>query len=432
MDHEKANEVIETYASAERDAMGKATEETKARFAALEPINGLGFSYLNITKAALRMMFLRQKRLGVNTHDEAEVFGEHVKWCLKQAKTRKHIQGKKNYVEKMDSTSAPLAAVKYVKDIEEHLFNKGVLHKNNPRVLFSSLRVRMLFLFSSKGILRGDCLYQAQLSDLFHIEVAREDDAHLLMVLLLQFANCKTNDGLKLFGCVGRHVDPSSCPIGSIAFYLLHRFYETREMDHDIDWFKNDSWFDIKFITEYRTKDKKVTIKNASYGTAIKGACKALGIPSAHFVHIGRVLGSCEAKINEDSSEDLRFLGNWDPKVQEQRYSTKVPMKIIRSRAGLSKANGLNYNPRSALSVPTALKYQVFPWLKEAQESFIADKMQSSDRFTAKCFFNLMDELQTVAIQDAAAMALQNPERFRHGLFLLPVFLSQDFRDYMY
>ena len=145
----------------------------------------------------------------------------------------------------------------------------------------------------------------------------------------------------------------------------------------------------------------------------------------------GRVLGSCEAEINEDSSKDLWFLGNWDPKVQEQRYSTKVPMKIIRSRAGLTKANGLNYNLRSALAVPTVLKYQVFPWLKEAQESFIAYKMQSADRFTAKCFFHLMEELQTVVIQDTAAMALQNPELFRHRLFSLPVFLSQDFRDYM-
>lgn len=117
------------------------------------------------------------------------------------------------------------------------------------------------------------------------------------------------------------------------------------------------------------------------------------------------------------------LVGNWDPKIQEQRYSTKVPMTIIRCRAGLTKANGLNYNPRTTLAVPDNLRHQVFPWLKEAQDSFLADTMQSADCFTAKCFFHLMEELQTVAIQDAAAMALQNPERFRHGLFLLPVFL---------
>lgn len=167
----------------------------------------------------------------------------------------------------------------------------------------------MLFLFSCKGILRGDCLYQAELSNLFHIEVAREDDAHPLMVLILQFANCKTNEGLKLFGCVGCHIDPFSCPIGSIAFYLLYRFHEMREIDHDINWFEKDSWCDIKFITEYCTQDKTQAIKNGTYATAIKGVCKSLGIPSSHFVHIGRVLGSCEAEINEDSSEDLRFLG---------------------------------------------------------------------------------------------------------------------------
>lgn len=136
LDHEKANQIIETFSLAERDETGKVTEETKSRYAALEPVNGLGFSYLNTTKAALRAMFLRQKRLGVNSNDKAQVFGEHVKWCLKQAKLRKHIQGKKNYVKKMDSTSAPLAAVKYVKGIEEYLFNKGIKNQNNPRVLF--------------------------------------------------------------------------------------------------------------------------------------------------------------------------------------------------------------------------------------------------------------------------------------------------------
>jgi hypothetical protein len=173
------------------------------------------------------------------------------------------------------------------------------------------------------------------------------------------------------------------------------------------------------------------SINNNTYYQAMKKACAELGIPSAHFVHLGRVLGSCEFEMNEDSSEDLRFLGNWDPKVQEQRYSTKVPMKIIRSKAGMTKANGLNYNPRTALIVPDSLRHQVFPWLKDARESFLADKTQSAECVTARCFLHLMDEMQTVAIQDAAAMALQDPERTRHGIFSLPVFQSPEFQEYM-
>jgi len=38
-----------------------------------------------------------------------------------------------------------------------------------------------------------------------------------------------------------------------------------------------------------------------------------------------------------------------------------------------------------------------------------------------------MDEMQNVAIQDAAAMALQDPERYRYRIFTLPVFQSPEF-----
>ena len=41
-----------------------------------------------------------------------------------------------------------------------------------------------------------------------------------------------------------------------------------------------------------------------------------LNLPTCHVVHIGRVLGSCESELDEDASDDLRNLGNWDPKIQ--------------------------------------------------------------------------------------------------------------------
>jgi len=116
---------------------------------------------------------------------------------------------------------------------------------------------------------------------------------------------------VKLFGRVARHVDPTSCAIGSIVLYLLYRFHVTKEMDNEeIDFFVNESCFDIKFITEIRLKDMRKSISNSTYYQAIKKACLELGISSAHFVHLGSVLGSCESEINEDSSKTLRFLGN--------------------------------------------------------------------------------------------------------------------------
>ena len=68
----------------------------------------------------------------------------------------------------------------------------------------------------------------------------------------MQFAiDGKTNHGIKLYGHVAQHVNISSCPVGSIGFYLFYCFYITKEFeDNKINFFHNKSWFDIKFITQ--------------------------------------------------------------------------------------------------------------------------------------------------------------------------------------
>ena len=89
----------------------------------------------------------------------------------------------------------------------------------------------MLFLFTTKGVLRGDTAFKLELSDLFHVKVKRHDDPHPLMIFILQFATGKTNHGMKLYRRVSRHVDVETCPVGLIAFYLFYRFEVTKEMD---------------------------------------------------------------------------------------------------------------------------------------------------------------------------------------------------------
>mmetsp|Transcript_3918 Transcript_3918/g.10264 ORF Transcript_3918/g.10264 Transcript_3918/m.10264 type:complete len:86 (+) Transcript_3918:1173-1430(+) len=64
------------------------------------------------------------------------------------------------------------------------------------------------------------------------------------------------------------------CPIGSVAFYLLYRFNVTCKMDESrIDFHKNKSWFDIKFITELHSHNRSKIINNNAYFIAIKRIC---------------------------------------------------------------------------------------------------------------------------------------------------------------
>jgi hypothetical protein len=148
-----------------------------------------------------------------------------------------------------------------------------------------------------------------------------------------------------------------------------------------------------------------------------------LGIHSNHFVHIGRMLGSFASKINEDDSEDLRRLGNWDPEIQEARYSiTKLPMKIIRSHAGLQKTNdGLHYNPRVSLIPSENLQEQIFPWLDEAKEKFYSNLLHRHEPI-AHHFLDFMSKLRIIILQDAAAMIAEKLECAAHPIFQFAVF----------
>ena len=65
--------------------------------------------------------------------------------------------------------------------------------------------------------------------------------------------------------------------------------------------------------------------------------CEKERIPTSHYVHIGRVLGSHECELNEDPREENSNLGNWGLSVQDTRDSTKIPLGIIRSKAHLKK-----------------------------------------------------------------------------------------------
>ena len=89
---------------------GTYLEETKTAFDELNPKNDMSYSYMNTTVSALKKLLREQQEKGCNTHREDIVFGRYTTWIVKQAKKRKPIQDKKNYVEKIDASSAPMQA----------------------------------------------------------------------------------------------------------------------------------------------------------------------------------------------------------------------------------------------------------------------------------------------------------------------------------
>ena len=156
-----------------------------------------------------------------------------------------------------------------------------------------------------------------------------------------------------------RHKDVQLCPVGSLAFYLAYRFSITREFEGFAleDWLENSHWFNQKLLVEVFRLDRDFTIcmSNDTYSKAIKEVLNKLGIASNHWVHLGRTLGPKILEFLEIEAEEIRWLGNWDPKIQEKSYSLKLPMKAIRAIAGFVLANGMHYNPRTTMVVSEEL-----------------------------------------------------------------------------
>jgi hypothetical protein len=156
---------------------------------------------------------------------------------LKVVKGQKQRVKKLGYAEKVDHEMPPYGALDTSDQTENALFQSGCV--TDARSTFSSLRNRFTFLFTVGGILNGESVYMAELSDLLHCKIQREHcDPHPVTVMILQMATGKTNQELKLYGRVGRHKNVNLCPIGALGFYLLYRFHYTIPSDFS----DNESW----------------------------------------------------------------------------------------------------------------------------------------------------------------------------------------------
>jgi hypothetical protein len=163
------------------------------------------------------------------------------------------------------------------------------------------------------------------------------------------FLTGKTNNRLKLYGRIMRHIDPVLCGIGGMGFYLYFRFSNSNEMSPPPDFTTNKAWFDIKLLTDGSKEGNCKEMSNESFSKGIQSVLDNLGITSKHYLHLGRVLGPISLEKMEIESRDIQQLGNWDPSTQQARYSTKLPMRPIRAIAGFQDAGGMHYNPRTVV-----------------------------------------------------------------------------------
>jgi hypothetical protein len=221
-----------------------------------------------------------------------------------------------------------------------------------------------------------------------------------------------------------RHKTVERCCVGGLAFYLGVRFHLTREFEDFTvdDWLDNSKWFDVKLLVDATKSGTDLcnAMSNDVYSKAIKRVLGELGIASNHWVHLGRVTGPKILEMLEVEAEDIRILGNWNPTMQEQCYSTKLPMKPIRGIAGFSEASGMHYNVRTTVvSELSLLQATPFGYLIKACDELGG---VGNSAYTAVCFLRLMKEMAQIFLQDGAVLMIEHPGPCSHPLFTLPVF----------
>jgi hypothetical protein len=317
--------------------------------------------------------------------------------------------------------------LQWIPKIEDEMWNRNP----NIRTALQWMRNRFFFLFTKCGVLRGQTLFNMEISDLAIVSNQNENDLHSMSVLVAQYTTGKTlKDNKAAFGRAARHHDVRGCPVGGLAFYLALRFFVSREFEHpefEPQWFVgNENWFQIKLLVDpYAYRRGEMATVNIAYSTYYKEVQQVLidlHMPSNVIAHLGRHLGHRTLEMREAQDTDIDKLGNWNQeKPRSRHYSTNLPITPLRQMA-MDSQNSKYYVPRSV--VLDELK----PLLAKTPFSFVYGALQyetelmAENKTTAYLFLQCMAELNVVFVQDAAAMWVKYPERRSHPIYTLPVF----------
>jgi hypothetical protein len=383
---------------------------------------------INQAYNALLELLSEQHEENTNLTTEVEITGSRrITFLRDVVRRRKNHQRKRGYDEKVAHEVSPFVNHERLPDIENAMFEHSSTTLLNGTI---SLRNRFFHLYTTQAVQRAESPFAADLSDLVSFRYHNQREPHPYLFLILQMFEGKTNGDNVLFGRVIRHRLVESCSEGALGLYLLGRFELTGELE-DMDFTTNNKWFDVKLLVDLQPPkegeavDYTKPLTYTSYTKWQKRLFERLGIRSNHWLHFGRIMGPLALQLEELDDLITKALGNWDPCVFDSRYSSKIPMKGLRVAAGFPQEQGHYVIPRSSCEPPEELKKLIFPCLEQKEEEIKgAESMDNKYRWTAWAFVQLLKELRTIVLQDAAELLLKGRT---HAIFELPVFQTTAF-----
>jgi hypothetical protein len=395
----------------------------------VQPSNPISISSFESYKQALRGIYKDQVAMRVINVPWDHIWTQPFDNLKLHVKERIPHHKKANYHEKVTSEFQPYETVEKFPDIEALMWDDS--HRTTRRSIHCGLRHRYTFLHLTSGILRCESLPRAELSDFMFLTPPKKDlDIHRMDLMINQIAAGKTNHGRVLYGRAARHKEVTLCCIGALSFYLMYRFLSSGEFkDLSVDdWLDNSQWFDIKLLTDINSTDNVTPMQSDGYSKAIEKCLKRLKLMTTKLLHLGRNVGSKILDLLEEESEAIRRMGQWNPSIFDNSYSSKLPMGPIRKLAGFHGNNKMYFNTRTGVVVPDELLRMtpIGEWIYDITP--LVSERAKSDHPTCLHVLNFFAKMNEIFLQDAAAMLILHPDRAGHPIFeQMPLFASQQF-----
>ena len=97
----------------------------------------------------------------------------------------------------------------------------------------------------------------------------------------------------------------------------------------------------------------------------MKDVFNKLNIFSTHFVHFGSGIGPIEMEPNKMEPQYLNNLGNCTPDTQDEFYSAKMTINIMKVIVGVSENYKVHYNPSTVTKPPEELQRLISQFIEK-------------------------------------------------------------------
>lgn len=143
---------------------------------------GIGVSAMIQYRAALKGLYEQQRQQDHTLGSWGSVCSYHAKRLFRLVSHRKARMNRENFREKTQHEFSGYHAMDQYENIENE-FWKGTFH-SSMKSAFPYMRYRMLFLFTTAGVLRNESLMKAELSDFQGLTVRKETDIDPIYVMI--------------------------------------------------------------------------------------------------------------------------------------------------------------------------------------------------------------------------------------------------------